>query len=540
MEDCCLKVAIYLRISSEDGDLKDTGKAESESISNQRGLLLNFISNHSEFSGWEVSEFCDDGWSGKNFERPDFLRMMEQIKQGQIDCVLVKDLSRFGRDYLVVGNYISRVFPFLGVRFIAVNDGFDSSRPQDIDSLDTSFKTLIYDLYSRELSGKVKNAKRMRAEKGLFLSPFAPYGYVKDPEDKNRLVIDSGAADIVRKIFSLTIDGVRPSEIAAMFNRDGVPTPMLYKRAAGCSRDRWPSIHEENFWTQRTIIKILRDERYIGKCVYGKRERDMVGNWHTVKRSKADWIVVDRTHEGIVSKNEFQKAANRMKEYKEFIPSASERNLLRRKVICGTCGFAMALSNTKNAKYHCCTSHLETGFGCSSDGILQADIHEMVVTLIRTYAAYAVSLEHLLLIQKERIQAEKKQARRELAILQSRRNQIEKALQDLYEKLIDGTIDKETYLSHKAGCQTQMQETADKIEHYEKITQTAPEQGGAFIEKYKEYTELETLTSGIANDIVRRITVHKDGGVEIELALRDELEMLLDRLETDDAALNLG
>ena len=116
-----MKVAIYLRISSEDGDLKDSGKAESESISNQRGLLLNFISNHSEFSGWEVSEFCDDGWSGKNFERPDFLRMMEQIKQGQIDCVLVKDLSRFGRDYLVVGNYISRVFPFLGVRFIAVN-----------------------------------------------------------------------------------------------------------------------------------------------------------------------------------------------------------------------------------------------------------------------------------------------------------------------------------------------------------------------------------------------------------------------------------
>ena len=147
----------------------------------------------------------------------------------------------------MVGNYISRVFPFLGVRFIAVNDGFDSSRPQDIDSLDTSFKTLIYDLYSRELSGKVKNAKRMRAEKGLFLSPFAPYGYVKDPEDKNRLLIDKEAADIVRKIFALTIDGVRPTEIAAMLNRKGVPTPMLYKRAAGCSRDRWPSIHEENF-----------------------------------------------------------------------------------------------------------------------------------------------------------------------------------------------------------------------------------------------------------------------------------------------------
>lgn len=338
-----MRVAMYLRLSSEDGDLKDTGKAESESISNQRGLLLNFISSRPDFSGWEVSEFCDDGWSGKNFERPGFLQMMEQVKQGQIQCIVVKDLSRFGRDYLVVGNYISRVFPFLGVRFIAVNDNFDSARPQDIDSLDTSFKTLIYDLYSRELSAKVKSAKRMRAEKGLFLSPFAPYGYVKDPDNKNRLLIDKEAADVVRKIFRSTCDGVKPQEIAAMLNRDGVPTPMLYKRAAGCTRDRWPSVHEENFWTHGHICKILRDERYTGKCVYGKRERPTVGNWHTVKRSKADWVVVDETHEGIVSQELFQEAASCMKEFKEFSQSASERNLLPRKVICGTCGYAMRL-----------------------------------------------------------------------------------------------------------------------------------------------------------------------------------------------------
>ncbi len=405
-----MRVAMYLRLSSEDGDLKDTGKAESESISNQRGLLEDFISSRPEFSGWEISEFCDDGWSGKNFDRPDFLRMMEQVKQGQIHCIVVKDLSRFGRDYLVVGNYISRVFPFLGVRFIAVNDGFDSSRPQDIDSLDTSFKTLIYDLYSRELSGKVKSAKRMRAEKRLVSQSLCSVWICERPDNKkkNRLIIDDEAANIVRKIFTLTADGVKPVEIAAMLNRDGVPTPMLYKRAAGCSRDRWPSIHEENFWTQGNIFKILRDERYIGKCVYGKRERDMVGNWHTVKKRKSDWIVVDETHEGIVSKELFRTVASRMKEYKEFVSCNSERNPLRRKVICGTCGFAMSLSNTKNAKYHCRTSHLETGFDCTSEGILQADIHEMVVTLIRTYAAYAVSLEHLLLLQKERIQAEKK------------------------------------------------------------------------------------------------------------------------------------
>ena len=196
----------------------------------------------------------------------------------------------------------------------------------------------------------------------------------------------------------------------------------------------------------------------------------------------------------------------------------------------------LKLSNTKNARYHCRTLHLETEFNCTSEGILQADVHEMVVTLIRTYAAYAVSLEHLLVLQKERIQTEKKQARRELAVLQSRKNQFEKALQDLYEKLIDGTIDKETYLSHKASNQAKMQELSDQMKRLEKNTQTTTGQGGAFIEKYKEYAELETLTSEIANDVVKRVTVHKDGGIEIELALRDELEKLLTCLETVDAA----
>lgn len=128
-----MRVALYLRLSSEDVDLRNTGKAESESISNQRSLLESFVGSRTEFAGWERSEFCDDGWSGKNFERPGFIRMMEQVKQGQIQCIVVKDLSRFGRDYLVVGNYISRVFPFMGVRFIAVNDNFDSARPQDIE-----------------------------------------------------------------------------------------------------------------------------------------------------------------------------------------------------------------------------------------------------------------------------------------------------------------------------------------------------------------------------------------------------------------------
>lgn len=521
-----MTIAMYLRLSSEDGDLRDSGKAESESISNQRALLQNFIRSHAEFAGAEIREFCDDGWSGKNFERPGFVQLMEEVKAGGIQCVVVKDLSRFGRDYLIVGNYISRVFPFLGVRFIAVNDNFDSTRQADIDSLDTSFKTLIYDLYSRELSGKVRSAKRQRAEKGLFLSPFAPYGYVKDSKNKNLLRVDPEAAETVRRIFKLRAEKQSEQEIAAILNFEDVPSPMRYKRAAGCSRTYWPCVHEENFWTSGTVCIILRDERYLGKTVFGKRERDKVGLVHTVKKSKSDWIVVDEVHEPIVSEELFQAAQAAMREYTERSVSPSPRNPLRRKVICGVCGYAMQLSTAKNAKYTCRTAKLGSRFDCPSEGVPQTDIHEAVVSLIRTYAQYAVELERLKSLQNEHRRAEESRIKKDLSAIRNRLERLETAQQVLYEKLIDRTISREDYLSQKQRQNEESQALTAKIAELEAALRT-PAASQPFIEKYKSYTELNELTSDIANDLVKRVVVYPDNRLEIELNLRDELEALL-------------
>ena len=270
---------LYLRLSRDDGD-----KEESNSITGQRELLRDFIRTRPELREYAIR--IDDGFTGSNFDRPSFKKMLEDIKAGRTNCIIVKDLSRFGRDYLTVGDYISRVFPFLGVRFISVNDGFDSSNPLDIDSLDTSFRTLIYDLYSRDLSRRVKSAKKARAERGAFLSPYAPYGYVKDPEDKNHLLVDAEAADVIRRIFQMAEDGAKTWEIAAALDGDGVSSPKNYKVEAGCTRKPWRSIQEENFWTASLVAKFLRDERYIGKTVFGKRSRDVVGSAHTVKISR--------------------------------------------------------------------------------------------------------------------------------------------------------------------------------------------------------------------------------------------------------------
>lgn len=309
--------AKYIRLSAEDDDLGESGKTESNSVTNQRHLLDAFISRTPDLADTSVIEFCDDGWSGKNFERPAVQEMLAQVQEGKIQCIVVKDLSRFGRDYLTVGNYISSVFPFLGVRFIAVNDGFDSIRPADIDSLETSFKTLLYDLYSRDLSRKVRSAKKFRAQRGDFLAPFAPYGYVKDPADKSRLVIAPEAAETVRRIFRLAADGNDTKQIAMLLNREQVPTRMLYKRAAGCSRTKWPSVLENNFWIEQIVARILRDERYIGKNIFGKRTRDMVGHTHTVKVSRADWITSENAHESIVTQEEFDRAQTAMRAYHE-------------------------------------------------------------------------------------------------------------------------------------------------------------------------------------------------------------------------------
>lgn len=303
-----LTIAKYLRISSEDDDLKQSGKLESNSIANQRHLLQDFICRSPELAGANIVEFYDDGFSGKNFDRPAVKELFEQVKQGKIQCIIVKDLSRFGRDYLAVGNYISRVFPFIGVRFIAVNDGFDSNRPMDINSLDTSFKTLLYDIYSRDLSRKVRGALRFKAERGDFIAPFAPFGYIKNAKDRNHLVIDSEAAKTVERIFKMVLDGKTTLQIAKILNSECVPTPMCYKRAAGCPRVDWKSVNEDNFWTHTTVTKILHDERYIGKNVYGKNVRKAVGDFHCIKMKKADWIVVDDMHDGIVSREEFERA----------------------------------------------------------------------------------------------------------------------------------------------------------------------------------------------------------------------------------------
>lgn len=524
-----LKAAMYLRISSEDSDVGHSEKTESDSIANQRSLLSAFINRMPELENADILEFCDDGWSGKNFDRPAVREMLEQARKGAIQCILVKDLSRFGRDYLEVGNYISRIFPFLGIRFIAVNDHFDSSCGLGADSLETSFKTLFHDIYSRDISRKVREAKRFRAERGEFINSFAPYGYVKDPQDKKHLVIDPGAAAVIRRIFRMAIEKKNTTEIARALNADHVLTPMQYKKDAGCSRT-WLCISEKNFWTRETVKTILRDERYIGTNVFGRRMCDQIGKNHMVSVPKAEWIRVAGCHEGIVTDEEFAHAQENLREYKEYSKNGPGHRLLWKKVRCGVCGHIMYHFSGKKPYYICNTPCVTDVFSCPEERLAEEELLDAVRDGLRTQALYAVDAARIWEEKHRRKQYDVKGMRAELSRLAESCTALDTHARDLYEKFAFGEMGREEYLSEKRAAAEKKERVSVRMEELEAELQNAGGDGGLenrFTDSFGKYTDVEELTADIIEDVLQEIVVYPGHVLQIVWNYQDDLKKLL-------------
>jgi len=522
-------VAKYLRLSSEDTDLKFSAKQESNSISNQRDLLDAHISMMPEFSGATVVEFCDDGWSGKNFERPGVQKLLTQVKRGCINCIVVKDLSRFGRDYLTVGNYLSRIFPFMGVRFIAVNDGYDSIRPLDVDSLETSFKALIYDLYSRELSRKVRSSARLRAERGDYIGVYAPYGYLKDPNRKAHLVIDPPAAEVVRRIFHMMGDGIPALQIAQTLNGEGILTPMRHKAVLYGTYTVHNRCGDVNFWTDSEVRTIIRDERYLGKVVSGKRTCDQIGKHHRKKVSRKDWIVVAETHEPIVSQEEFDRAQANMRPWKEHNGS-SPGHIMFRKVRCGICGRAMHRRPSKHTYYFCRTSEMTTAFSCRTDHIEEEEIFSVLLENLRMQAALAVNLSN---VWNERQRGQKQDVsdlRKRLTETQETLRQQKGQTRMLYESYVAGEFSKSRYLEQKAALQKQGDTLAAQVASLEAALENCGADGelsNSFVDSFQQYAEVQELTEKVVADTLEAVYIYPDHQIEIVWNHQDALQMLM-------------
>lgn len=306
-----MTVALYLRISKDDSN-KD--KKESNSILNQRLLLKNFVQNHPQLSNSTILEIVDDGYSGVHFQRPGIITLLDMAKKRMIDCIIVKDLSRFGRNYLEVGNYLEQVFPQLGVRFFSVNDQFDSFYGLGAaGSIEVGFKNIIYEAYSKDLSVKVKTARKIKAQQGKFITAFAPFGYLKGT--KNNLVLDPECAPIVQRIFKLFCSGIGQTEIAKQFNKEGILCPRNIREKRGEQFGR-KSQNEVYIWSAGTISHILSDQRYTGDAIFGKTA------------SKKEWIVVSNVHPAIITRDEFEIAQTKRKQYKNRTKKTIKQTIL--------------------------------------------------------------------------------------------------------------------------------------------------------------------------------------------------------------------
>ena len=421
------------------------------------------------------------------------------------------------------------MFPFLGVRFIAINDGLDSNRIADVDSLETAFKTLLYDLYSRDLSRKVRSAKRFRAQQGEWLAAIAPYGYTRDPQKRTHMVIDPPAAEVVHRIFKMIAEGLSAVQTAKILNQECIPTPMLYKQAQSDIPRHWNALSEENFWTDRAIIRIVRDEQYLGKVVYGKRFYDKIGQSHSLKVSKNDWIVVEGIHEGIVTQEEFDRAQNALHEFTERA-GASCSNPLSKKVRCGVCGHAMIRRSVKHPYFFCHTSRLVDSFSCSDERVPESDIIEIILDGLHAQAVSAVRWGQIWKACHQKNKTDFKAIQKQIGALKDVYSQQDRQIKNLYEALISGDISKDEYRATKAVLISKRDQAKAKITELEETLANADSDGNLdnpFVTSFQKYAGVTAITKEMMMDVLKEVRIYPGGRIEIVWNYREDLERLL-------------
>lgn len=528
--------ALYLRLSSADEN-KNFGFAErnfdkveimnSNSIKNQRDLLIAFVKNHADLKDSHIIEICDDGFSGTDFNRPGIKKLLELVKNGGVNCIVVKDFSRFARNYIEAGDYIEQIFPFLGVRFISVNDGYDSAE-QDVSAgnLNVAFMNLIHDLYSKDLSVKVKTAQRQKWEKGEIIAAYTIFGYVKSPENKHKLIIDEPAAKTVRQIFDMAVNGCKTMKIAKYLNENEVPTPNKYKITSGYKRDYIPS-NIPMFWTDKVVRKIISDERYTGIAIFGKTRRKALGSRITTDVSKNEWIVKENAFEAVISKDIFLKAQNILKRHSPNSNKSdkSENRRLIYKAVCGGCGRNMKRLAYKEPVFICRTPNFKNSPDCFCEMIAEKELENILFnTICRQIGIFA---------ERENLRSENggfsdNDWRELIAQIRNLRNSLRQFESErilLYESYKDEKISRDDYLKRRKQINAEIAGLENKIQSLE-LKQTVQTETNPAEKEYARFAGFTELTREMVDCLVSNIVVYNGGKVEVILKYYDEFNII--------------
>lgn len=529
--------AIYARLSIENSGKDDDG----DSIANQISFCKDYMSGQPDLKLYSVYE--DNGEKGTNFDRPQFQKLMEDVRTGKVQCIVVKDLSRFGRDYIEAGQYLEKIFPFLGIRFISITDGYDSLTSKDAEgALMIPLKNMINDVYAKDISRKIITSFRARQENAEFLPAFAPYGYVKSKTDAYRYEVDMEVAPYVRMIYEWKAAGVSHNEISERLNAMGAVTPATHKYNQGI----W---HHEKYkhttWYGRTIIDILKNPTYTGCIVYGRMPKSLYQGIKIHRATPDEWRIIPDMHEPIVSKELFDKVQSifeerskvmakkhaKTKEIRESIP-----NIFKNRIYCGDCGKRMRFVRHKDKRtddkyislYYICggfrDSHYEK---CSRHHIGYDAVCDAVYSVIKTQLEVALEEEKLL----KRLKGTKNERNLmdmyngQINYLSQEFQKINTKRESLYENYTEGLLDadeyqfaKQSYDAKAEEIQIQLKAAREKKHQLERVLSD----GGEWLAALRKVEQETAVNQDMVNEMVNKICVYEDGRVEVVLNYADE------------------
>ena len=541
MQKSKYRAAIYVRLSKEDGDL-DGIKAESNSISNQKSLIMNFLKDKDDIEVVSVRE--DDGYTGSNFDRPAFQLMMEDVKNGIVNCIVVKDLSRFGREYIDSGKYIERLFPAIGLRFIAINDGYDSAdTSEQSGEILIPFKNLINDTYCRDISVKIRSHLEVKRQNGEYVSNYCPYGYVKCETDKSRIVPDEFAGHVVQDIFQMIKGGMSLDSISRKLNEQGIPSPMGYKILKG-SGYRTPFSKLDSFkWYPVSVRRIATNPVYMGTLIQGKRTTPN----HKIKKqqvkSKDKWAVIEHNHQQIISERDFRIVQRLLATDLRTDPKQEKVYLMSGIAVCADCGSLMTrkLTSSKGRRYayYICSRNKKYG-ECSSHRIREEILENKVLLSLRDMIDTLVDAEAM--VEKagaeihinlgagrcrERIEANEEVIRK-----------YNKMLVGLFEDYRAGIVSKEDFQMIKADFDSRKTEAENAISRIEKELEeirSLASYDSSWSMAFKENRNITFLSRSVVVNLIDKVLVNKNGDIQVVYDCDDMYRELVEQAQMIEA-----
>ena len=501
--------ALYCRLSCDD-DLQ----GDSNSIRNQKMLLKQYADEHRLRN---VKFYVDDGYSGSNFDRPDFKRMIDDVDNGRVSTVIVKDMSRFGRDHILVGYYTKYYFAEADVRFIAVYDQVDSELNPDDDI--TPFKNILNEMYAKDCSKKIRAVMKAKGNAGKHLATHPPLGYKKDANDKEKWIIDEQGAETVREIFSLCIKGYGPTQIARILTERGVDTPVVYFHKHGLPT---PSKIRDGseIWSQKTVAGILENLEYTGCTVNFKTYKKSYKSKKRIELPQEDWLIFENTQEAIIDRQTFD-TVQKIRQCKRRPTPMGEMNALSGMLYCADCGKKMYLcrcTTMKQAEYFNCSSYRKTlKRTCTSHQITVKAVETLLLEDLRRTVRFAKSQKQTFLqfLQNNADEKEKQELKantRELTAAEERIKALDKIIQSLYEDKVAGKLSEERYLKLSETYESEQAGLTEKVKALKATLEKRKEQQSRirdFMKLVEKYSDIQELTPEIIRSFVEKIIVHE-------------------------------